>query len=48
MDMNFIKKQQEYIAARLDSGDFRNVSEVARDALLQHELNHDHITQIRK
>jgi antitoxin ParD1/3/4 len=38
MNVSFTDKQEKYIAAQLDSGDYQNASEVVRDALRLHEL----------
>lgn len=38
MNISFTKKQQDYIAEQVTSGDFRNASEVVRDALRLHEI----------
>ena len=34
----FTKKQQDFIAEQVTSGDFQNASEVVRDALRLHEI----------
>ncbi len=36
MNVSFTKKQEEYIAEQIKSGDFQNASEVVRDALRLH------------
>lgn len=36
MNVSFTEKQEQYIAAQLNSGDFQNASEVVRDALRLH------------
>ena len=38
MNVSFTEKQERYIAAQLESGDYQNASEVVRDALRLHEL----------
>ncbi len=38
MNISFTEKQQKYIASQLESGDFKNASEVVRDALRLHEV----------
>lgn len=38
MNISFTEKQKEYITSQLDSGDFKNASEVVRDALRLHEV----------
>lgn len=38
MNVSFTKKQEEYIAGQIKSGDFQNASEVVRDALRLHAL----------
>ena len=38
MNISFTKKQEQYIADQLNSGDFQNASEVVRDAMRLHEL----------
>ena len=37
MNISFTKQQEEYITAQLESGDFKNASEVVRDALRLHK-----------
>ncbi len=37
MNISFTKQQEEYISDQLASGDFRNASEVVRDALRLHK-----------
>jgi antitoxin ParD1/3/4 len=37
MNVSLTKKQQEYIANQIESGDFQNASELVRDALRLHE-----------
>lgn len=38
MNVSFTAKQENYIAAQLESGDYQNASEVVRDALRLHEI----------
>ena len=38
MNVSFTEKQEQYIAAQLNSGDYQNASEVVRDALRLHAL----------
>ena len=38
MNVSFTEKQEMYIAAQLESGDFQNASEVVRDALRMHQF----------
>ena len=38
MNVSLTKKQEDYIAAQLASGDYQNASELVRDALRLHEL----------
>jgi antitoxin ParD1/3/4 len=38
MNVSFTKKQEDYIAEQIKSGDFQNASEVVRDALRLHEV----------
>jgi antitoxin ParD1/3/4 len=43
MNISFTKKQEEYIARQVDSGDYQNNSEVIRDALRLHEIYREKI-----
>lgn len=45
MNVSFTKKQQLYIAAQLESGDYQNASEVVRDALRLHQLYRNRIIE---
>jgi putative addiction module antidote protein, CC2985 family len=48
MNVSFTEKQEKYIAAQLQSGDFQNASEVVRDALRLHEVyRHRVIEELR-
>ncbi|HIA15073.1 MAG TPA: type II toxin-antitoxin system ParD family antitoxin [Nitrospirales bacterium] len=38
MNVSCTEKQEQYISAQLESGDYRNASEVVRDALRLHEV----------
>ena len=38
MNVSLTKKQEEYIANQIESGDFQNASELVRDALRLHEI----------
>lgn len=38
MNISFTKKQEEYIAKQVASGEYQNNSEVIRDALRLHEI----------
>lgn len=38
MNVSLTKKQEEYIANQINSGDFQNASELVRDALRLHEI----------
>lgn len=45
MNVSFTKKQEDYIATQIESGDFQNASEVVRDALRLHELYRHRVIQ---
>lgn len=48
MNISFTEKQEKYIVAQLESGDFKNASEVVRDALRLHEVyRHRVIEELR-
>ncbi len=48
MNVSFTEKQEVYIAAQLESGDFQNASEVVRDALRMHQFyRHRVIDELR-
>ena len=48
MNVSFTEKQERYIAAQLQSGDYQNASEVVRDALRLHEVyRHRVIEELR-
>ena len=38
MNVSLTKKQEDYIAEQIASGDFQNASELVRDALRLHEI----------
>ena len=38
MNISFTKKQEEYISAQVQSGEYQNNSEVIRDALRLHSI----------
>lgn len=38
MNVSFTRKQADYIAAQVASGDYQNASEVVREALRLHEV----------
>ena len=38
MNISFTKQQEKYIQQQLQSGDFKNASEVVRDALRLHRI----------
>jgi antitoxin ParD1/3/4 len=38
MNISFTEKQEQYIKLQLQSGDFKNASEVVRDALRLHQI----------
>lgn len=49
MNVSFTKKQQDYIADQLKSGDYQNASEVVRDALRLHAVYRQRIVdELRK
>lgn len=43
MNVSLTDKQEKYIAAQIESGDFQNASEVVREALRLHELYRDRV-----
>ena len=48
MNISFTSQQESYIAEQLDSGDFKNASEVVRDALRLHKIyRHRLIEELR-
>lgn len=49
MNISFTKKQEQYIAKQVASGDYQNNSEVIRDALRLHSIYRDKvIADLRK
>ena len=38
MNISFTEQQEKYIKSQLESGDFKNASEVVRDALRLHQV----------
>lgn len=38
MNVSLTKKQEEYIASKIASGDYQNASELVRDALRMHQI----------
>lgn len=38
MNVSLTKKQEEYIASQIASGDYQNASELVRDALRMHQV----------
>lgn len=48
MNISFTEKQEQYIKDQLRSGDFKNASEVVRDALRLHQIyKHRIIDELR-
>lgn len=48
MNVSLTEKQERYIAAQIQSGDFQNASELVRDALRLHEIyRHRIIEELR-
>ncbi len=48
MNISFTEQQKQYIKAQLQSGDFKNASEVVRDALRLHQVyRHKVIEELR-
>jgi antitoxin ParD1/3/4 len=45
MNISFTKKQEDYIAEQVASGDYQNNSEVIRDALRLHSIYREKIIQ---
>lgn len=45
MNISFNKKQEQYIAEQVESGNFPDAGEVIRDALRLHELYRHHSLQ---
>jgi len=45
MNVSLTKKQEEYIAEQISSGDYQNASELVRDALRLHRIYRDRVLQ---
>ena len=45
MNISFTKKQEEYIAKQVASGEYQNKSEVIRDALRLHSIYREKVIQ---
>lgn len=45
MNISFTKKQEEYIAKQVASGEYQNNSEVIRDALRLHSIYREKVIQ---
>lgn len=45
MNISFTKKQEEYIAEQVESGEYQNYSEVIRDALRLHSIYRQKVIQ---
>lgn len=43
MNVSFTTKQEKYIAALVESGDYQNASEAVRDAIRLHQIYRDRI-----
>jgi antitoxin ParD1/3/4 len=43
MNVSFTEKQEQYIAALVESGDYQNASEAVRDAIRLHQIYRDKI-----
>ncbi len=43
MNISFTKKQEEYIAQQVESGEYQNNSEVIRDAIRLHRIYRDKV-----
>jgi antitoxin ParD1/3/4 len=49
MNVSLTKKQEEYIANQIASGDYQNASELVRDALRMHQIYREKvIADLRK
>lgn len=49
MNVSLTKKQEDYIAEEVKSGDFQNASELVRDAIRLHQVyRHKVIADLRK
>ena len=47
MNVSLTEKQRKYIDDKVKSGDYKNASEVVREALRAHELNHQKLEYLR-
>ena len=45
MNVSLTDKQEKYIAAQIESGDYQNASELVRDALRLHQIYRDKVIQ---
>jgi antitoxin ParD1/3/4 len=45
MNVSFTSKQEQYIAALVESGDYQNASEAVRDAIRLHQIYRDKIIE---
>ena len=43
MNISFTKKQEEYISAQVETGEYQNNSEVIRDAIRLHSIYRDKV-----
>ena len=48
MNVSLTEKQRKYIDDKVASGDYMNASEVVREALRLHEINHQKLENLRK
>ncbi len=47
MNVSLTEKQRKYIDDKVASGDYMNASEVLREALRLHEINHEKLENLR-
>jgi antitoxin ParD1/3/4 len=47
MNVSLTEKQRKYIDDKVASGDYMNASEVLREALRLHEINHQKLENLR-
>jgi antitoxin ParD1/3/4 len=47
MNVSLTEKQRKYIDDKVASGDYMNASEVVREALRLHEINHQKLENLR-
>ena len=45
MNISFTKQQEWYIQSQIESGDYKNASEVVRDALRLHQIYHHRLIE---